>query len=208
MLCKFSLEVFGRLHTSSYKFDLLHLDLNVICLWIFCFRKPHCVRWFAESRSLFYAQMQTADIMGYGLIAKATPSLPKAEGLGLQPLKISSPHSSTPTTPKGLAKSGSFKKKSSSESNLNKSSVDRLLHPSLSGRPDIAPYRIVLGHVREKVGCSHSLDIPAKNLPVIKFELNENWARFNYLELNFKVQKYLGNTCLPDQFIRKVLRLV
>ncbi|KAG6548357.1 hypothetical protein Mapa_010136 [Marchantia paleacea] len=96
-------------------------------------------------------EYRTADIMGYGLIAKATPSLPKAEGLGLQPLKISSPHSSTPTTPKGLTKSGSFKKKTSSESNLNKSSVDRLLHPSLSGRPDIAPYRIVLGHVREKL---------------------------------------------------------
>lgn len=51
----------------------------------------------------------------------------------------------------GLSKSGSFRKKTLLESNLNKSSMDRLLNPSMIGRPDIAPYRVVLGHVRQKL---------------------------------------------------------
>ena len=51
----------------------------------------------------------------------------------------------------GLSKSGSFRKKTLLESNLNKSSMDKLLNPSMIGRPDIAPYRVVLGHVRQKL---------------------------------------------------------
>eukprot|EP01018_Ginkgo_biloba_P007748 Gb_40755 [translate_table: standard] len=37
------------------------------------------------------------------------------------------------------------------ESNVGKSSFDKILHPSVTRRPDIAPYRVVLGHVREKL---------------------------------------------------------
>lgn len=68
--------------------------------------------------------------------------------------------SGAPTTPTlaaaaaavgGLSKSGSFRKKTLLESNLNKSSMDKLLNPSMIGRPDIAPYRVVLGHVRQKL---------------------------------------------------------
>lgn len=51
----------------------------------------------------------------------------------------------------GLPKSNSFRKKTLLESNLNKSSMDKLLNPSMIGRPDIAPYRVVLGHVRQKL---------------------------------------------------------
>ncbi|KAL2652891.1 hypothetical protein R1flu_021019 [Riccia fluitans] len=98
-------------------------------------------------------EYKTEDFLGYGVIGKAASTLPKADGVGLQPLNTASPRNSPmmPSTPKTLTNSGSFKKKTSSESNLNQSSVDRLLHPSLRGRPDVAPYRIVLGHVREKL---------------------------------------------------------
>lgn len=50
-----------------------------------------------------------------------------------------------------LPKLGVFRKKTLLESNLNKSSMDKLLNPSMIGRPDIAPYRVVLGHVRQKL---------------------------------------------------------
>lgn len=43
-----------------------------------------------------------------------------------------------------------FKKKVIPEAN-GASSLDKLLYPRVTGRPDIAPYRVVLGHVREKV---------------------------------------------------------
>eukprot|EP00249_Psilotum_nudum_P025001 c29345_g1_i1 orf=511-3756(-) len=53
----------------------------------------------------------------------------------------------------GLSYSGvsSTKRKPFPESNISKSSVDKLLYPSMAGRPDMAPYRIILGHVREKL---------------------------------------------------------
>ncbi|KAJ7296741.1 hypothetical protein O6H91_15G022500 [Diphasiastrum complanatum] len=51
---------------------------------------------------------------------------------------------------KVMANQPGMRKKASSES-INKSSVDKLLNPSLLGRPDVAPYRIVLGHVRDKL---------------------------------------------------------
>ena len=43
-----------------------------------------------------------------------------------------------------------FRKKVTPEANAT-SSLDKLLYPRVTGRPDFAPYRVVLGHVREKV---------------------------------------------------------
>lgn len=42
-------------------------------------------------------------------------------------------------------------RKKTSEFNVGKSSFDKIINPSIPQRPDIAPYRIVLGHVREKL---------------------------------------------------------
>lgn len=42
-------------------------------------------------------------------------------------------------------------RKKTSEFNVGKSSFDKIINPSIPQHPDIAPYRIVLGHVREKL---------------------------------------------------------
>jgi len=42
-------------------------------------------------------------------------------------------------------------RKKTSEFNVGKSIFDKILNPSITQRPDFAPYRIVLGDVREKV---------------------------------------------------------
>jgi phosphoenolpyruvate carboxylase len=107
------------------------------------------------------------DTVSSGMVSKEdSPTAAKSDalslGLSLRALSVASPRStpvtaSTPPTPTSaraanpLTQSGSFKKKSASESNMKISSVDKLLHPSLRGRPDIAPYRIVLGHVRQRL---------------------------------------------------------
>ncbi|EFJ16055.1 hypothetical protein SELMODRAFT_117085 [Selaginella moellendorffii] len=46
--------------------------------------------------------------------------------------------------------SAGIRKRTGTDS-ISKSSVDKLLNPSATGRPDIAPYRVVLGHIREKL---------------------------------------------------------
>lgn len=51
----------------------------------------------------------------------------------------------------GIAGQPGVRKKFVPDSSVGKSSVDKLLYPKMTGRSDIAPYRIVLGHVREKV---------------------------------------------------------
>ncbi|CAM6092718.1 unnamed protein product [Calypogeia fissa] len=121
------------------------------------------------------------DTISSGVVSKeGSPTAAKSDaqglGLSLRALSLTSPRSSpvvssTPPTPTsaravGLTQSGSFKKKNSSESNLKTSSVDKLLHPSLRGRPDIAPYRIVLGHVREKlVNTRRRMEMLLEGLP-------------------------------------------
>eukprot|EP00250_Pteridium_aquilinum_P033931 c6677_g1_i1 orf=354-3539(-) len=54
-------------------------------------------------------------------------------------------------TTAGVAGQSGSRKKAVSDFNAGKSSVDKLLYPKMTGRPDIAPYRVVLGHVREKL---------------------------------------------------------
>lgn len=65
------------------------------------------------------------------------------------------PTTTTTTTAAGVVsgagQSAGLRKKNVSESNISKSSLDKLLYPSMTARPDIAPYRVVLGHVREKL---------------------------------------------------------
>jgi len=87
---------------------------------------------------------------------EGSPTAVKAEnGLAAFNFKemadASQPAVVAPTTPTHASAVGSFKKKTLLESNLNKSSMDKLLNPSMIGRPDIAPYRVVLGHVRQKL---------------------------------------------------------
>ena len=50
-------------------------------------------------------------------------------------------------TPSG----GNLRKMLFTESKIGRSSFRKLLEPSLSDRPGITPYRIVLGNVKEKV---------------------------------------------------------
>lgn len=62
------------------------------------------------------------------------------------------PHLTAPAAATaGAAGQSGLRKKNVSEFNISKSSVDKLLYPRMTGRPDIAPYRVVLGHVREKL---------------------------------------------------------
>lgn len=65
-------------------------------------------------------------------------------------LHTASTGSSTPSTPRS---SGQLiaQRKLFSESQTGQSSFQKLLEPSLPQRPGIAPYRIVLGNVKEKV---------------------------------------------------------
>jgi phosphoenolpyruvate carboxylase len=47
--------------------------------------------------------------------------------------------------------SGQLRKMLFTESKIGRSSFRKLLEPSLSDRPGITPYRIVLGNVKDKV---------------------------------------------------------
>ncbi|KAI5058436.1 hypothetical protein GOP47_0026606 [Adiantum capillus-veneris] len=60
--------------------------------------------------------------------------------------------SQTPTIAvSGVPGQSGARKKANADSTLGKTSVDKLLYPRMTGRPDIEPYRVVLGHVREKL---------------------------------------------------------
>lgn len=77
--------------------------------------------------------------------------------IDVKPIKVST-NTSSSGTGTGLAPASSTTgfgfsspRKKASEFNAGKSSFDKILNPSIKQRPDIAPYRIVLGHVREKL---------------------------------------------------------
>lgn len=63
------------------------------------------------------------------------------------------------TTPRAAASSLLAQRKLFAESQIGRTSFHKLLEPSLSQRPGIAPYRIILGDVKEKVLCRLSVEL-------------------------------------------------
>lgn len=63
------------------------------------------------------------------------------------------------TTPRAASSSLLAQRKLFAESQIGRNSFHKLLEPSLSQRPGIAPYRIILGDVKEKVLCRLSVEL-------------------------------------------------
>lgn len=89
-----------------------------------------------------HSDQTSSKISGNGNAAMGNHSLP--------PINLhSSSTGSTPSTPR--SSSQLIAQRKLSESQTGQSSFQKLLEPSLPQRPGLAPYRIVLGNVKDKV---------------------------------------------------------
>lgn len=77
------------------------------------------------------------------------------------------------------------------ESQIGRSSFQKLLEPMPPKRPGIAPYRIVLGNVKEKVLLTYSC------FNYIKYAITSYMATFIFNILVLLVWDFFSGTCMP-----------
>lgn len=97
----------------------------------------------SQSKSLLGSGQGSSSTSNNAVVSQDGTSFPSLQ----HQLSPGHPKTSKPTTPNHRIAQRKF----FAESQTGRSSFRKLLEPSLHQRPGIAPYRVVLGHIKDKV---------------------------------------------------------
>eukprot|EP00850_Spirogloea_muscicola_P006574 SM000031S11583 [mRNA] locus=s31:530160:538185:+ [translate_table: standard] len=139
------------------------------------------------------------------------PSVSNMAAIAAAALTSITASTNSATSTGNLSAPNSFKKKVGSDSNLNKTNMDKLLNPSHKDRPDVAPYRVVLGHVRQKlVNTRRRMEELLEGVSQGEYDEDEYYQRpeqlMEILELCYRSLVSCGSGILADGRLTDLIR--